>query len=194
MFSGCGTESGKHKVDPTINGELIMKLRDKILYMSFGAGLVILGMVLNSLTGRDANAQEESVNVETNDQKGLEDVTFRNITCESIVSKTGFVIKDGSGLRAIIGLDDSGDARLVIYGDDSNHKVAYLGKNAEGNGEVMLKLQSRSQIDKREASMRIDKNGGRFDCYNKMGSDVARLVVGSSGGVVDLRDKFGDVK
>ena len=81
MFSGCGTESGKHKVDPTINGELIMKLRDKILYMSFGAGLVILGMVLNSLTGRDANAQEESVNVETNDQKGLEDVTFRNITC-----------------------------------------------------------------------------------------------------------------
>ena len=81
MFSGCGTESGKHKVDPTINGELIMKLRDKILYMSFGAGLVILGMVLNSLTGRDANAQEESVNVETNDQKGPEDVTFRNITC-----------------------------------------------------------------------------------------------------------------
>lgn len=26
-----------------------MKLRDKILYMSFGAGLVVLGMVLNSL-------------------------------------------------------------------------------------------------------------------------------------------------
>jgi len=77
-----------------------MKLQDKILYMSFGAGLIILGMVLNSLTGRDANAQEGSVNVETNDQKGLEDVIFRNITCESIVSKTGFVIKDGSGLRA----------------------------------------------------------------------------------------------
>ena len=52
----------------------------------------------------------------------------------------------------------------------------------------------RSQVDKREASMRIDKNGSRFDCYNKMGSNVARLVVGSGGGVVDLRDKFGDVK
>ena len=94
MFSDWGTESGKHKVDPTINGELIMKLRDKILYMSFGAGLVILGMVLNSLTGRDANAQEESVNVQTNDQKGLEDVIFRNITCESIVSKTPFKISN----------------------------------------------------------------------------------------------------
>ena len=171
-----------------------MKLRDKILYMSFGAGLIVLGMILNSLTGRYANAQEESVNVETNEQKGSENVTFKNITCESIVSKTGFMIKDGSGLKAIIGLDDNGDARLVMYGEDSNHKVAYLGPNTGENGEVMLKLQSRSQVDKREASMRIDKNGGRFDCYNKMGSDVARLVVGSGGGVVDLRDKFGDVK
>ena len=193
MFSGYGTGLEKTKVGSTIR-EDIMKLRDKILYMSFGAGLIVLGMILNSLTGRYANAQEESVNVETNEQKGSENVTFKNITCESIVSKTGFMIKDGSGLKAIIGLDDNGDARLVMYGEDSNHKVAYLGPNTGGNGEVMLKLQSRSQVDKREASMRIDKNGGRFDCYNKMGSDVARLVVGSGGGVVDLRDKFGDVK
>ena len=193
MFSGYGTGLEKTKVGSTIR-EDIMKLRDKILYMSFGAGLIVLGMILNSLTGRYANAQEESVNVETNEQKGSENVTFKNITCESIVSKTGFMIKDGSGLKAIIGLDDNGDARLVMYGEDSNHKVAYLGPNTGGNGEVILKLQSRSQVDKREASMRIDKNGGRFDCYNKMGSDVARLVVGSGGGVVDLRDKFGDVK
>ena len=193
MFGGGGTGLEKTKVGSTIR-EDIMKLRDKILYMSFGAGLIVLGMILNSLTGRYANAQEESVNVETNEQKGSENVTFKNITCESIVSKTGFMIKDGSGLKAIIGLDDNGDARLVMYGEDSNHKVAYLGPNTGGNGEVMLKLQSRSQVDKREASMRIDKNGGRFDCYNKMGSDVARLVVGSGGGVVDLRDKFGDVK
>jgi len=193
VFGGGGTGLEKTKVGSTIR-EDIMKLRDKILYMSFGAGLIVLGMILNSLTGRYANAQEESVNVETNEQKGSENVTFKNITCESIVSKTGFMIKDGSGLKAIIGLDDNGDARLVMYGEDSNHKVAYLGPNTGGNGEVMLKLQSRSQVDKREASMRIDKNGGRFDCYNKMGSDVARLVVGSGGGVVDLRDKFGDVK
>ena len=90
-----------------------MKLRDKILYMSFGAGLIVLGMILNSLTGRYANAQEESVNVETNEQKESENVTFKNITCESIVSKTGFMIKDGSGLKAIIGLDDNGDAIAV---------------------------------------------------------------------------------
>ena len=48
MFSGYGAESGKHKVGSTIR-EDIMKLRDKILYMSFGAGLVVLGMILNSL-------------------------------------------------------------------------------------------------------------------------------------------------
>ena len=34
-----------------------MKMRDKILYMSYGAGLVVLGMVLNSLIG-DADAQD----------------------------------------------------------------------------------------------------------------------------------------
>ena len=34
-----------------------MKLRDKILYMSFGAGLVVLGMVLNSLISGNVNAQ-----------------------------------------------------------------------------------------------------------------------------------------
>ena len=39
------------------NGEMIMKLRDKILYMSFGAMLVVLGMVLNSLVSSDADAQ-----------------------------------------------------------------------------------------------------------------------------------------
>ena len=39
------------------NGEMIMKLRDKILYMSFGAMLVVLGMVLNSLVSGDADAQ-----------------------------------------------------------------------------------------------------------------------------------------
>ena len=33
-----------------------MKLRDKVLYMSYGAGLVALGMVLNSLID-DADAQ-----------------------------------------------------------------------------------------------------------------------------------------
>ncbi len=42
-----------------------MKLQDKILYMSFGAGLVVLGMVLNSLVSGDVEAQE-----------GMKDATF----------------------------------------------------------------------------------------------------------------------
>ena len=35
-----------------------MKLRYKILYISFGAMLVVLGMILNSLVSGDADAQE----------------------------------------------------------------------------------------------------------------------------------------
>ena len=42
-----------------------MKLRDKILYMSFGAGLVVLGMILNSLVSGDADVQV-----------GVKDATF----------------------------------------------------------------------------------------------------------------------
>ena len=49
MFGGYGTRLEKHKVGSIINGDLIMKLRYKILYMSFGAGLVVLGVVLNTL-------------------------------------------------------------------------------------------------------------------------------------------------
>ena len=50
-----------------------MKLRYKILYMSFGAGLVVLGMVLNSLVSDDADAQDSGL-----------DMDFRNITCQDI--------------------------------------------------------------------------------------------------------------
>ena len=49
-----------------------MKLRYKILYMSFGAGLVVLGMMLNSLVSGDAEAQvgvkdNETIKIETTD-------------------------------------------------------------------------------------------------------------------------------
>lgn len=50
-----------------------MKMRDKILYMTYGAGLVVLGMVLNSFLVTDADAQGS-----------VKDATFRNITCHDI--------------------------------------------------------------------------------------------------------------
>ena len=56
-----------------------MKLRDKILYMSFGAGLVVLGMVLNSLVSGDADAQV-----------GWKDATFGVITCKAIIIQGPF--------------------------------------------------------------------------------------------------------
>ena len=52
-----------------------MKLRDKILYMSFGAGLVVLGMVLNSLVSGDAEAQG-----------GVKDAEFNTVFCRAIPS------------------------------------------------------------------------------------------------------------
>ena len=154
-----------------------MKLRYKILYMSFGAMLVVLGMVLNSLVSGDAEAQE-GVPYETK---------FNFVSCK------GIVIKDENGRqRGYFGLSSTYDAKFEIYGDDGKTSVAYLGGNAKENDEMMFYLKSKSKTDKRQVSMEIDGNGGRFDSSNKMGEDVVRLGVGNDGGgVVDKRDKFG---
>ncbi len=106
--------------------------------------------------------------------------------CESLI------ITDGDKNRGEFGLASDSSAMLKIYGDDGKTPVAYLGGNATNNNEMMFQLLSQSKTDKRAVGMAIGRNGGRFDGHNKMGEDVARLVVGDDGGgVLDLRDKFG---
>ena len=77
-----------------------MKLRDKILYMSFGAGLVVLGMVLNSLVSSDADAQV-----------GVKDATFRNVLCERIFTER-VLTKDEDKFKTLLGLSDRGVAMI----------------------------------------------------------------------------------
>ena len=137
-----------------------MKLRDKILYMSFGAGLVVLGMGLNSLVNVDADAQVS-----------VKDVTFRNVTCQRLI------IQDAYMKKAFLGLSSSGDAMLTMYSDNPNYVIAYLGRNEAKNNEMMLQLKSKSKTDKRETSIMIDENGGRFDSLNKIGESVNHLAV-----------------
>ena len=81
---------------------------------------------------------------------------------------------------------------LEIKGDDGRTEVTYLGENVKTN-EMIFQLQSKSKIDKRQVMMMIGKNGGRFDSLNKMGESVVRIAVGDDGGgILDLRDKFGN--
>tara|TARA_B100002003_G_scaffold222193_1_gene225807 strand:- start:1714 stop:2013 length:300 start_codon:yes stop_codon:yes gene_type:complete len=75
-----------------------------------GGLLVISGMVLNSVLVGDADAQV-----------GVQDATFRYITCR------GINIKDGNKDRGAFRLDIDGDAALIIYGDDGKSALAYLG-------------------------------------------------------------------
>ena len=188
-----------------------MKLRDKILYMSFGAGLVVLGMVLNSLISGNVNAQVD-----------MEDAVFENITCRNAVFETlecenalienangkdaifgNVVITDDVACRnlaildvdegeakALLGLDANGNGRLVMYGDDSNYPIVYLGKNEKTN-EMIFQLQSKSKIDKRQVTMMIGENGRRFDSLNKIGESVNSLeIVSDNGGSLDVRVKY----
>ena len=153
-----------------------MKLRDKFLYMSFGAGLVVLGMVLNSFLIDDADAQGVS----------LGDMTFGYITCK------GLIIKDESKERGAFELNTDGGAMLKIYGDDGKTPVAYLGGNASVDNEMMFQLFSKSKTDKKAVFMTIGVNGGRLDAFNKLGENVAIIGVGNKGGgMTDLRDKHG---
>ena len=133
--------------------------------MSFGAGLVVLGMILNSLINSDANARGR-----------VEDATFGTITCRDII------IKDGYKEKAHFGLAPNGSAILAMYGDDQIYKVAYLGENTSANNEMMLLLRSKSKTDKREAMIMIDGNGGKVDCRNKMGGQIVGLDVADDGG------------
>jgi hypothetical protein len=91
--------------------------------MTYGAGLVVLGMVLNSLIG-DANADKGSI-----------DAKFGEVTCRKLI------IEDGDEIRAVFGLDGTDLASLSIFnrgfnkGDTSYHKLVYLGTE-EGDEEV----------------------------------------------------------
>ena len=120
-------------------------------------------------------------------QVGVEDAEFGYITCK------GLIIKIGDKVRGYFGLDTDGDAILETYGDDGDTAVAYLGENKKNN-EMILQLQSKSKIDKRQVMM-IGKNGGRFDSLNKIGESVNSLEVGSDGGgSLDVRVKYENKK
>ena len=150
------------------------------MFLVIGGLLVISGMVLNALLSGDAEAQG-GVPYETK---------FNFVSCK------GIVIKDENGRhRGYFGLS-KGDAALTMYGDDGKSTVAYLGRNAgDPNNEMMFTLKSKSKTDKREASMGIDENGGRFDGHNKMGTPVAFIgVTLAGGGGVVTKDKFGYVR
>ena len=151
-----------------------MKIRDAV-FLVIGGLLVISGMVLNSFLVGDADAQDG------------DDTFLKNVFCENLV------IQDKNGnWRGFFGLDIDGDAMLSIYGDDEKTSVVYLGENKAGNNEMGFRLQSKSKTDKREASITIDENGGRFNCVNKLGEQVVRVAVGANGGGgLDLRDKYG---
>ena len=144
-----------------------MKLRDKILYMSFGAALVVLGIVLNSLVA-DAIAKV-----------GLEDANFGVITCKAII------IQGENERKAYFGLDESGNSSmLTMFGDDLSQQVVYLGGNQGENNEMLLVLDSKPKTDKRKLRMYINENGGGIDCINKTGENAISLTVSLDGSIV----------
>ena len=198
---GYVNERGKPYKAQTIRG-LIMKLCDKILYMTYGVGLVVLGMILNSLIGTDADAQNNNGVLTIRELRckrlvvGDEDkqcILFNGqMLCNGVVSESFTIVDDKYNFRGVFGLSDAGDAFLQIFGEDNENPVAYLGGKADEDGEMIFFVTSKSKTDTREASMYISEFGGRFECENKMGEHVVRLGVGDDGGgTLDLRDKHG---
>ena len=180
-----------------------MKLRDKILYMTYGAGLVVLGMILNSLIGSDADAQDNNGILTIRElrckrlvvrDEDKQCIVFNGlILCNGVVSKSFTIVDDKYNFRGLFGLSDAGDAFLEIFGEDNENPVAYLGENVKTN-EMIFQLQSKSKIDKRQVMMMIGENGGRFDSLNKIGESVNSLEVGSSSGSLDVRVKYENKK
>ncbi len=179
-----------------------MKLRDKILYMTYGVGLVVLGMILNSLIGTDADAQNNTGVLTIRELRwkrlvvGAEDkqcILFNGqMLCNGVVSESFTIVDDKYNFRGGFGLSDAGDAFLQIFGEDNENPVAYLDGNADADedGEMIFFVTSKSKTDTREVAMYISEFGGRFECGNKIGEHIVRLGVGDDGGgTLDLRDK-----
>ena len=158
-----------------------MKLRD-MMFLVIGGLLVISGMVLNTLLSGDAEAQ-----------RGVEKVgMFKGL----VVGTAGItIVDDGYNPRSFLGLDTNNDAKFEMYGDDGKTQVAYLGTNAgDPNREMMFVLQSKSKTDKRNATVTINKNGGRFESSNKMGENVVAIGVMNDGSdIIGTYDRFGNV-
>ena len=129
-----------------------MKLRDKILYMLFGAGLVVLGMVLNSLVSGDAEAQSDGFNM-----------NFGYIACRSLT-----IVDDNGKVRGRFGLNTYKDAMLIIFGNDGKTVVAYLsGNEVYPTNEMMFRLSSKSKTDKRMVMMTL--NDKQIEFYRQVG-------------------------
>ena len=128
-----------------------MKLRDKILYMSFGAGLVVLGMVLNScMVSNNADAHSFL--------SGLENGFFKDITCRNIYISHGggisihdeitnkvigeFGVRNGSVELRIVDNDKEVSMSIDENGGrfDSNNKmgenVVRIAVGSDGGGHL----------------------------------------------------------
>ena len=44
---------------------------------------------------------------------------------------------DEGEAKVLLGLDANGNGRLVMYGDDSNYPIAYLGENEKTNEMIL---------------------------------------------------------
>ena len=145
--------------------------------------------MVNSLISRNVNAQVDMEDAVFETANG-KDAIFGNIVITDDVACRNLAILDvdEGEAKALLGLDTNGNGRLVMYGDDSNYPIAYLGENEKTN-EMILQLQSKSKIDKRQVMMMIGKNGGRFDSLNKIGESINSLEVGS-GGSLDVKVKY----
>ena len=150
----------------------IMELRDKILYMTYGAGLVVLGMVLNSLIA-DANADKGSI-----------DAKFGEVTCRKLI------IKDGDEIRAVLGLDRTNLASLSIFdiGDGSHHRLAYLGTEKVYDEEV---IEKGKVVGKKKVVGRGDTRLDLFSEYNPNPSNLEWYSIDEALKKLDLiRSKF----
>ena len=191
-----------------------MKLRDKILYMSYGAGLVVLGMVLNSLIA-DANADKGSI-----------DAKFGRVTCREIVIEDDIEVYGRMLVRGSLSVSgphgmtvvDEHDRWISLHGGTIRASTYEISKltNVSGyitfgrftNGQefgtaprIELFAQGKTiweelgepipenkkvypEEDKRGVYITVDENGGRLDAFNKLGENVAIIGVGNKGGGV----------
>lgn len=148
-----------------------MPLREKLLYMVVGGGLVIVGHVLLSFLPSKAKAQRPT-----------EQTTFERVVC------TGLTVLDAAGIPRVSLLPGEEGGVVAVFGQDGVAR-SVIGADEHG-GTVIVSDAS----GKPRAAIRVTSSGGVLMTLSPTGTKQSLLGASPTGGELTLHALDGQLR
>ena len=175
-----------------------MNHKQKIGYTILGAGIMLIGMLIDNLTSSPVTAQNDGEitcqKLTFVDETGKPLFTFsakkkNTNSLDSLLSgitETLF-IRDKDGKSAIELSTGTEGGRVDVHGKDGEPAISLIPYDFGGN--VLVRNNNNGKVS---VAMTTDASGGRVDVFNKQGKNRAVMSVNEYGnGAVFTWDKNG---